>query len=317
MMFILELTRVQAEILAVALPVLLLSAFVLLYPSLKNRSGSKARRYLSYIIRPPSISSLNSETSGHAPEDQRKEFRRQLKVRLYLVYVGIAVFILSSMIAEFYHVLCDLSADVTQGSTGLSREWSSLVFLNPFDAGWLGSLPWYGSIPLPPANSAVLHDPWSWAFFTDTYTDNPVFFELRILQMLLATTIAGIVFLLPLGSRTVRESFVPSLFYFTTTMLIMTRAVFGCFAQAVSLGLGGSIQYGIMVVTASQFSDFNLLAVILIGIPLLLALFAGFLRLGRRLWQIHYPGDQRSRSWFTLYVSASYWLSLLLMVILA
>ncbi len=100
-------------------------------------------------------------------------------------------------------------------------------------------------------------------------------------------------------------------------MLILTRAIFGCFAQALGLGLGGSIQYGIMVVTARDFMGLDLLSLLIVGIPILLALFGGFLYLGRRLWRIHYPNDKRSRRWITLYVSVSYWLSLLLMVVMA
>lgn len=315
-MFIVEITSFHAIVLALALPILLLSAFVLLYPSLKKGAGSRFRRYLSYTIKAPSIGPLNPEKEGSS--DGYKEYlKRQLKVRLYLVYIGVGLFILSSFVAEFYHVMSDLSMNVSQGSTGIARTWSSVAFLNPFDAGWVGSLPWYGAIPLPPAYAPIYHDPWSWAFFTDTITDNPIFFESRVQVMLLLTIIIGFVFLLPLGVRTVRESFVPSLFYFTTSMLIMSRAIFGLFAQGLSLGLGGSIQYGIMVVTGINFPGLDLLQLVAVIMPIILALFAVFLFIGRRLWQIHYPDDRQSRRWFTLYVSISYWLSLLLMMVMA
>jgi hypothetical protein len=262
-MFILEITSFHAIVLALALPILLLSAFVLLYPSLKKGAGSRFRRYLSYTIKAPSIGPLNPEKEGSS--DGYKEYlKKQLKVRLYLVYIGVGLFILSSFVAEFYHVMSDLSMNVSQGSTGIARTWSSVAFLNPFDAGWVGSLPWYGAIPLPPAYAPIYHDPWSWAFFTDTITDNPIFFESRVQVMLLLTIIIGFVFLLPLGVRTVRESFVPSLFYFTTSLLIMSRAIFGLFAQGFSLGLGGSIQYGIMVVTGINFPGLDLLHAITI-----------------------------------------------------
>jgi len=315
-MFILEITSFQAIVLAFALPILLLSAFVLLYPSLKNGSGSRIRRYLSYAIKAPSIGPLNPEREDDS-DRYREHLIRQLKVRLYLVYIGIALFILSSFVAEFYHVMSDLSMHVAQGSTGIARTWSSVAFLNPFDAGWVGSLPWYGAIPLPPANAPIFHDPWSWAFFTDTITDNPIFFESRLQGMLLMTIIVGFVFLLPIGIRTVRESFVPSLFYFTASMLIMSRAIFGLFAQGLSLGLGGSIQYGIMVVTGINFPGLDLLQLVAVVMPIILALYAVFLFIGRKLWQIHYPGNHQSRRWFTLYVSISFWLSLLLMMVMA
>lgn len=315
-MFILELSSFHAIVLAFALPILLLSAFVLFYPSFKKGAGSRFRRYLSYTIKAPDIGSLNTENDGSS-DGYREDLKRRLKVKLYLVYIAIGLFILSSFVAEFYHVMSDLSMPILQGSTGMTRTWSSIAFLNPFDAGWVGSLPWYGSIPLPPMNAPIYHDPWSWAFFTDTITDNPIFFESRVQVMLLLTILVGFVFLLPLGSRTVRESFVPSLFYFTASMLIMSRAIFGLFAQGLSLGLGGSIQYGIMVVTGINFPGLNLLELVVVVMPIILVLYAVFLFIGRRLWQIHYPGDSQSRRWFTIYVSISYWLSLLLMMVVA
>lgn len=314
-MFILELTSFQAIVLAFALPILLLTMFVLLYPSLKNGSRSRIRRYLSYVINAPRIGPLNPE-KGYSSGEYGTYLKSQLKIRLYLVYIGIGLFIMSSIVAEFYHVMSDLSIDVGQGSTGLTRTWTSVAFLNPFDAGWVGSLPWYGVIPLPPLNAPIFHDPWSWAYFTDSITDNPIFFESLVLAMFRTTMIVGIVFLLPLGLRTVRESFVPSLFYFTTSMLIMSRVIFGVFAQGLSLLLGGSIQYGIMVVTGIDFPGLNLLQLVAIAMPIMLVLFAVFLFIGRRIWQIHYPGDHQSKRWFTLYVGVSYWLGLLLMMVI-
>ncbi|MHA2602397.1 MAG: hypothetical protein AM324_009740 [Candidatus Thorarchaeota archaeon SMTZ1-83] len=315
-MFILELTSFQAILLAFALPILLVSLFVLLYPSLKNGTGSRIRRYLSYTIVGPNIGPLNPQKED-SPDGYREYLRRQLKLRLYLVYLAIGLFVLGSFVAEFYHVMSDLSLHVSQGSTGIARTWSSVAFLNLFDAGWVGSLPWYGAIPLPPANAPVFHDPWSWVFFTDTITDNPVFFESRVQGMLLMSAIVGLVFLLPLGFRTVRESFVPSLFYLTTSMLMTSRAILGLFAQGLSLGLGGSIQYGIMVVTGVNFPGLDLLQLVAVVMPIILALYAIFLFVGRRIWQIHYPSDHQSRRWFALYVSISYWLSLLLTIVMA
>lgn len=314
-MFILELTSFQAIVLAFALPILLLSVLMLLYPPLKNGSGSRIRRYLSYTIKAPSIGPLNPERESSSG-GYGEHLKRQLKVRLCLVYVGIALFIVSSFVAEFYHVMNDLSLHIRQGSTGIERTWSSVVFLNPFDAGWIGSLPWYGAIPLPPANAPIFHDPWSWIYFTDSFTDNPVFFESVVLSMLRMSIIVGVVFLLPLGLRTVRESFIPSLFYFTTSMLIMSRAIFGVFTQGLSLGLGCSIQYGIMVVTGIDFPGLNLLQLVALVMPIILGLYVVFLFIGRRLWRTHYPGDSQSRRWFTLYVSVTYWLSLLLMMVM-
>ncbi len=313
-MFILEITSFHAIVLALALPILLLSVFVLLYPSLKNGSGSRIRRYLSYAINAPRIGPLNPER-GESSEGYRECLKRELKVRLYLAYIGIALFILSSFVAEFYHVMSDLSMPVVQGSTGIARSWSSVAFLNPFDAGWVGSLPWYGAIPLPPAYAPIYHDPWSWTYFTDSFTDNPVFFESVVLSMLGMTFIVGVVFLLPLGLRTVRNAFLPSLFYFTTSMLTMSRAIFGVFAQGLSLEIGGSVQYGIMVVSGIDFPGLDLLQLVAVAMPIILTLFVVFLFIGRRIWQIHYPGKHQSRRWFTLCITVSYWLSLLLMMV--
>ena len=63
MMEFLELTVDQATIIAIALPIIAVCVFIIVIPSLKNGSGSKFRKYLSYLVNPPRIGSYESENS--------------------------------------------------------------------------------------------------------------------------------------------------------------------------------------------------------------------------------------------------------------
>jgi hypothetical protein len=314
MISILELPIFHATVIALALPVIALCLFVLIIPWLRNGTGSRIRRYLSYLVNPPRIGSLKVESSETDVGKKETALWREIKVRLFFVYVGIALFLISFVIGEFYEVFMDTLLPVTQGSTGEVRTVTSVVFQNPFTAGWIGAMPWYGGLPAPSA-LGTFHETWSWIFITASYTDNPVFLESVITILLVISFIAGLAFLAPLGIKTIRRSFVSSMFFLMTGVTIFTKAAFGCFAQAWTLLFGNaSITYGIRTATGDMIP--NLIDAISFGFPIILAMFTLFVVLGNKLWKMHYD-DSESRTWFLVYVTMSYWLGLALTILVA
>ncbi len=137
----------QATIIAIALPIIAICLFILINQSIKKESSSKLRKYLSYLVKPPRIGSLKSQDDN--VKGRSASIWREIKVRLYFVYLAIALFLVSFMISEFYQVMFDLSFPVDQGSTGDIRTVTSVVFMSPFEAGWIGAFPCYGQLPAP------------------------------------------------------------------------------------------------------------------------------------------------------------------------
>jgi hypothetical protein len=311
MMQLIEFTVDQATIIAFALPIVAICLFIIIFPSLKKGSSSKLRRYLSYLVTPPRIGSLESQDDN--VEQKSAVLWREIKVRLYFVYLAIALFLVSFMISEFYQVMSDLSLPVTQGSTGEIRTVTSVVFMNPFEAGWIGAMPWYGQLPAP-ASFGTYHTSWSWIFITATYTDNPDFLNSVVMVMLLISIIEGLVFLVPLASKTIRRSFLPSMFFFLTSMMVFTKTAVGCAAQAIALALGAQIQYGISIATGDMVPNLN--QGIAMGLPVILAMFLLFVLLGWKLWKVHYQ-DSVSRRWFMFYVTMSFWLGLAIPIVMS
>lgn len=301
----------QATIIAIALPIVAICLFILINQSIKKGSGSRLRRYLSYLVKPPRIGSLKSQDDN--VEGRSASLWREIKVRLFFVYLAIALFLISFMISEFYQIMMDISFPVGQGSTGEIRTVTSVVFMSPFNAGWIGAFPWYGQLPAP-AGLGTYHTSWSWIFITAAFTDNPDFLNTMVTVMLSNSIIVGLVFLAPLASKTIRHSFLPSMFFFLTGMMVFTKAAVSCMAQATVLALGGQIQYGIMIVSGDMIP--NLIQGIIIGFPIVLAMFALFIMLGRKLWKVHYP-DSKSRTWFMVYIAIVFWFGLALTMLVA
>ncbi|MGY5859704.1 MAG: hypothetical protein RTU63_10065, partial [Candidatus Thorarchaeota archaeon] len=214
MMEFIEFTVSQAEILAIAIPIIAVCVFILITPWLKNGSGSKFRRYLSYLVTPPRIDSNESETS-----EQNSTVRRDDKVRLSFYYLAIVLFLVSFIIGEFYEVMIDLLLPVNQSSTGEFRIATSVIFQSPFNAGWVGELPWAGF--------TTYHETWDWIFFTTAITDNPNFLSTMVIILVLISVGVGLVFLSPLAIKSIRRSFLPSMFFFMTGMTIFTKVVAG------------------------------------------------------------------------------------------
>ncbi|MGY5858646.1 MAG: hypothetical protein RTU63_04700 [Candidatus Thorarchaeota archaeon] len=293
-----------ATIIALALPLITICLCILIIPSLRKNTGSKIRRYFSYLITPPQIGSLKT--------DEPESLWRQIKVRLFFIYIGIALFLISFMFGEFYQVILDIILPVTQGSTGAERIVTSVVFQSPFSAGWVGSQPWYGAFPLPGLIDTY-HEPWRWIFATSVYTDTPFFMDTMVTIMLLFSAVVGLVFLAPLASKTIRRSFLPSLFFFMTGMTVFTKAAVEVFAHACAFAFfNARVQVGLMIVTGDMMN--NLIPGILVSIPIILAMFGFVFLVGWKLWKVHYP-DLESRKWFMLFVTLSFWIGLGLTII--
>jgi hypothetical protein len=222
------------------------------------------------------------------------------KVRLFFYYLGVVLFLTSFMIGEFYEVMIDLLLPVSQGSTGEMRVALMVSFQSPFSAEWLGSLPWMGV--------NTYHETWSWIFFTAAFTDNPNFLGSLIGTLTLISIGVGLVFLAPLAIKRIRHSFLPSMFFFMTGMTIFAKAAISWFAYSIALFFG-SVELEYITLGATGDMIPGLSNVIAFGFPTVLAMFALFIVLGRKLWRVHYA-DSKSRTWFLVYIALSFWLGL-------
>lgn len=299
-----DLTIFQATIIAIALPFIALSLFILITPRLRNGSGSRLRRSLSYLITPPRLESEISQSPEDYSEQKSLVSSRADKVKLFFYYLGVLLFLTSFMIGEFYEVMIDLLIPVAQSGTDETRIALMVIFQSPFSAQWLGSLPWIGV--------NTYHETWSWIFFTAAFTDNPTFLGSLISTLTLLSIGVGLVFLAPLAIKRIRYSFLPSMFFFLTGMTIFTKAATSCFAYAIALAFGNvELEYITLTATGSMISDLS--TVIVVIFPIVIAMFALFIVLGRRLWQVHYA-DSKSRSWFMVYLTLSFWLGVALTI---
>jgi hypothetical protein len=299
---VLELPIELATITAIVLPIIAVCFFILAIPWLKNGSTSKLRKYLSYTITPPKLKAESSIDSNETSEQAPTSSVRNDRVKLYFYYLGIVLFLISFILAEFYQVMVDASFPVTQGNTGDSRIITTIFFQSLFNVGWVGSLPWFGV--------TAYHQTWNWVLFTSAFTDNPNFLASFVVVLTLLTIGVGIVFLVPLAIKSIRHSFVPAMFFFMTGMTIFTKAAVGYFGGAVHL-LYASIEfdYSLIIATGSMIPNFT--GVLTSCILLILPMFVLFVFLGRKLWKVFYD-DSRSRNWFTVYIALSFWIGLLL-----
>ncbi|MFW9788626.1 MAG: hypothetical protein ACFFE2_16730 [Candidatus Thorarchaeota archaeon] len=307
MLSILEINPEYATIIGIVLPFAFIFGFLIFNRFLKDGTNGSIRRYLSYLVNAPRI--------GLIKFNDRKDiqsFKREIKVRLGLVYLGIGLFLFSFLIAEFYEVLLDIQLPVTQGNTGDARVVSSLVFQSPFIAGWIGSMPWYGSFPLP-LGWGTYHETWDWIFFTAAITDNPNFMGSVSTVMLLMSFLVGSVFLAPLISKRIRTSFLSSLFFLVTGMSVFTKIILGFLAHALTLFFGNAqIQIGELIVSGSMIPDLN--EMVAWGLVFVAGLYLLYSAMGWKLWQLHYP-DMKSRRWFLGFITTSYWLGFILMML--
>ena len=315
---LIELEYQIAIVTAIALPIVATCLAVLLEPSLKTRQPQGLRKYLSYLFLAPNIAPLQDQNVGQLnPEEQKSHVRNQLLVRLGFIYLFAFLFIISNLIAQFYLVADDLLQPISQSGTDLVRTWTSIAIYGPFTGGWKGSLPWYGVFLLPPLEGSTFHEPWKWISFTQAVSDNSGFFGEKYSLLLIATVLTSTMFLVPLIFKSVRKSLVPSLFFYTTGILIMTKSVFSCLGQSLRLMFGETITYGIITIDSAtgQLSSFLALAIIVSSI-FIIGMFLITVGLGRKIWHVHYPDNAKSMKWFICAISVVYWLSLAFNVVI-
>ncbi|MFW9834694.1 MAG: hypothetical protein ACFFEK_11915 [Candidatus Thorarchaeota archaeon] len=287
-----EIGIIPAGLIAFILPIIAVCVLILFIPLLENKKGSRIRRYLSYLITPPRFDSEDTTW-------------RKDRVKLYFYYLGLVLFLVTFMISEFYEVMFDLLLPVSQGSTGEFRIVSSVMFQGLFNAGWIGSLPWLGL--------TTYHETWSWILFTAAFTDNPLFLSTIIEFLILISMGVGVVFLLPLAVKSIRHSFLPSMFFYLTGMMVFSKAAIGCLATGLALAFGRELEYGSIVATGPMVS--GLWYVVVIGFFVVLGMFTMFALIGRRLWKVHYP-NAVFRKWFIIYIALCFWGGLAVTMIL-
>ena len=303
-----------AILLVFLIPVTAIS-IALLLPILKRRTRSPRLLWLlDRIMNPPSFRSPpNAATAQEQPTSLSSRHLSFFSC-LAVLYLYIVLFVLGNLVGTFYSVAADISRSVTQGGTGLPRVVNGVLFQDTFHAGWTGDLPWYGVLPLPLKGMNTYHETWTWIFFVGYFAGED--FSLSMTQNIIGLTfIAGIVFLLPLLIGRIRTSFVPSLFFFVVGMTTATRALFGCFAQALKLGyFGDTLQFGLLQLSAADFPLDVLNTVIFTLLPFVSLMFVLFPVLGYVLWKRHYPGSRRSAAWFAVSVLILCCLNLLVLM---
>lgn len=308
-MTLFEISNTYAPVLALLFPLIPLLLVAMITYLSKSRPSNRFVRYLSHLISSPKLKS--SENPSELSQQERKAlFKRTLGIQIALVYVAIFMFIACNILAEFYNCWIDVIQPMQGGSTGELRTWSSIVIMNPFSSGWMGSLPWYDATWMfPPAGLDIYHDVWGYVFFTGGITDNPELFIGFVLVKITLGLLVGFLFSVPLFLRRIRESFFPSIFYLTTAMLVMTRSLFGCFAQAWKLQFGGDVlTYGLIQVTG-EMTPFTGEVLMYLS-PLIAIFYVLFMGIGWKLSGIQYPDSILFRRWVMLFLSVVFWMSL-------
>ena len=276
-----------ARTIAVVLPIVAMCIFYVFNTKFRDRAENTARKYLSYLVVPPRLHIDGPNTSW-----------RRDKVRLFFYYLAVVLFLVSFLIGEFYQVMFDLLLPVTQGSTGETRIVTDVLFTSLFSAGWIGSLPWMGLV--------TYHETWSWILFTAAFTDNPGFLIAVIPTLVGISIVGGLVFFAPLVIRSIRQSFLSSMFFFTTGMAVFSKTAISCLAYACALLLG-KVELVYFGITATGDMIPGLVNVIAVTFALAVAMFTLFVLLGRKLWTAYYT-DSKSKTWFTVFITLSYWL---------
>jgi hypothetical protein len=104
------------------------------------------------------------------------------------------------------------------------------------------------------------------------------------------------------------------MFFFMTGMTIFSKAVVGGLAHALALFFGDvQLQIGALIVSGGMIPDLN--QVVVWGLIFAIGLYGFFSAIGWKLWQQHYP-DRKSRIGFLGFITLSYWLGLILTVLM-
>ncbi|MHA1907460.1 MAG: hypothetical protein ACW98Y_09220 [Candidatus Thorarchaeota archaeon] len=309
--------QVFAIVLFFLIPILMYIFTILVVRFSDEDSASRFRKWLHTVRRPLGFKSLSNEDIQQVAEEKRSQYvTREVLYRLVAVYLIIGVFLLSNIIGSFYHVIADVVQDIGNAGASEIRTWSAIVFATPFSGGWSGTFPWYGYGLWPLPYPETYHEPWNWVFHTTALvTGNPNFFQNIAVDLILIPVIFGIILLIPLVRRSVREAFLPSLLHLHVSMLLFASTLFNCFAEAFKLAiLASPITIGQYQTSAEDLNGLPLQILVTL-LPVLIVVFLVYLGISYKLAQTHY-GDSTKGMWlFVANTSVLYWLSLVLAIL--
>ncbi len=312
---LLELTISQAITIAILVPIVSVTLTVVLYQIANRNPSNRLGRFASILTKPIPLKSLQpDDVESSSAKDVRFHVRKQLVSRYFLIVLLLVLFLVSNLLATFYQIMSDYAINIIDPEF-VSSTWTNIITESPFKGGWYGTFPWYGDRFLPPEGEIVYHETWNWIYFSAGITDDSTFFMGATNIVLIMTILIGLLFLIPLVAKPIRNSFSQSLFFFLTGMLVFTRGIFGYFSQAWNLEYGSSfLQYGVRLVTSGQLQVTTEVAIISNLLPIIGILCVFFVFCGGLLWKRHYPNHRRSHLFFMVYIAISYWMSLFLIM---
>ncbi len=291
-------------------------SFVIIKYSDEN-SPSRLRRWLNSARQPIHLRSLLDEDIQQVPEIERVQYVKDgILSRLLAVYLFIGLLLLTNIIGTFYNTMADVIMPIGNAGEEEIRVWSAIVITTPFSGGWTGTFPWYGFSFWPPAYPEVYHETWNWVYHTTALvTGNDYFFQGISQDLFILPLIVGIVFLIPLARKSVREAFLPSILHFHVAMLTIMSTVFNCFSEAFKLEiLSNTITFGNYVVGAADLNGLPA-SVISTLVPVLLVAFMAFFGLSYKLAETHYSTSTRGKWLFVANTSILYWLSFIMVIL--
>jgi hypothetical protein len=331
---VIEMHKVTAIVIAIIIPIIITAfSFLISYLAKKN-TNSWINKFAKFLTQPIQFKSiLENPGINKLPETKtRKIIGKEILKRMNLVYFIIGIFLFCSFLSELYQVLADrtllyIFTQIVEGTSPPTSVWSSIIIESPFSSGFTGFQLWYDMYPNPILFEQYYHRTWEWIYYTSGLYNNLFpnmqyeFFGQPVNTMvytyssliMVFTTIIGTIFLLQLLWRDIRESFYASLFFFEAGMIIGTKGVFSCFAEAWKIEVNGKLlQYGAYVISRGTIAAEW---VILGLLPIILGLYFLFLWIGKKVWQIHYSQTKSiSKKSFLIFVSINYFLALIILL---
>ena len=331
---VIEMQKITSIIIAVVIPILIIALSFLISYLAKKNSNFWIYKVARFLCKPTQFKlMLNRPDLNEYPETKtRKIVGKEMLKRMNLIYFIIGIFLFCSFLSELYQVLADrtllyIFTQIFEGTAPPSYVWSSVIIESPFSSGFTGFQMWYDMYPNPILFEQYYHRTWEWIYYTSglynnlfpnmqyEFFDQPVNTIVYTYSSLIMvfTIIIGTLFLLQLLWKDIRESFFVSLFFFEAGMIIGTKGVFSCFAQAWQIEVNGKfLQYGAYVISRSTIAAEW---VILGLLPVILGFYVLFLWIGKKIWQVHYGQTKSiSKKSFLIFVSINYFIALIILL---
>ncbi len=329
-----ELQVASSILLAILLPVFIITISFTIYYLARRNNESRTGKIAKFLTEPFQFKKiLKNPDLKELPETQtRKIIGKEIISRASLVYYIIGIFLLCSFLGELYQVLADrtlllIFTQIIDGSAPPSSVWTHVVIESPFSSGFRGFQPWYDMYPNPILEAQYFHRTWEWIFYSSGLYNNMFpnmqydFFGSSVNTLvftysgliILFTLIIGAIFLLLLLFKNLRQSFLASLFFFEAGLIIGTKGVFSCFAEAWKIEVNGKLlQYGAHIISrATIAAEWVILGLI----PVIIGMYFLFLWIGKRIWRVHYSQTKAiSKKTFLIIVSINYFLALLILL---